>query len=1107
MNKFSKLINATILCLLFLINGAVAQTSWVEMMKNPSTNFFDVQNAFNQYYTNYVQLHGKELKEENGVIIKKERESEFEVPGFEQYKRWEWFMAPRVSQNGERFDPSIAFSEHNTKVKPFLNQSRSTTWSLIGPTTQIPTGGGAGRIQFVRFMPGNNNIIFAGAPVGGLWKSIDGGATWSTNTDDLAVIGCSDLAIDPTNTNIMYLATGDHDAGDTYSAGLLKSTDGGATWNATGLSYAVSSRLTVARIIINPTNTNILIAVTNGYYGGVSGGIFRSTNGGTNWTQVGLTGNYEDAEFKPGDPSVVYACTNRIYKSTDGGLNFSLVSSIPSGSDRMKIAVTAANPNYVYAVTNNTSDSGLQGFYQSTNSGTSFTTMNTTYDILGFNTNGTGGGGQGWYDLAIDASPIDANAVVVGGIHTFKSSNGGSTWAIHGAGYGINAKIHPDVHEVVFAPGTSNCFIGCDGGIFKTTNNGSTFSDLSDGLQIAQAYRIGCSATNANLTMSGWQDNGTNRCSSGAWEEVLGGDGMETIISWASSQTMYGELYYGEIYKSTNGGNTFGNNPIVNSGGTAGTVNEDGEWVTPYVQDPVNSSTLYVGKSKVYKSTNSGTSWTALGAVTAGSGGIKSLTVAPSNTSYIYCAKSDRFFVSTNGGTAFTDRTAGLPVTSGDITYIAVSNTDPNKVWVSISGYSAANKVMFSSNAGQNWSNISTGLPNVPANCVVYVNGSSANSIYCGTDIGVFYRDDNTGTWIVYSDALPNVVIDELEIQYGSGKIRAATYGRGIWECDLYAASLSAPTAAFISNVTTGCAPLTVQYTSTSIFANSYAWHFQGGDTLTANGNTENVVYTTPGTYQVTLVVSNALGTDSVVETNYITVGPTLGVTVSDVDIICFAQNNGSAVASSVGGTAPYTFIWSNGSSLASIINLASGIYTVTITDALGCVSTNQASISQPGALIGNVVVTPNNGSLSGAVNLTPQGGTPPYNYIWSTGATTQDISGLNNGNYTVTITDNNGCVKVVTSTVSSNVGISIVDEVNNWIIYPNPAHEWLTIDANKIMTAEISLYNLLGQKITMLKLENSKSVQMNMQSLPKGEYWLKITTDKGVAYRKIMKS
>ncbi len=1100
MIKFNKLFSVLMVIMFFMIGNTSAQTSWIDMMRNPSVNFYEVQNAFNSYYNKYVQTHGKELREENGIFKKKEKESEFEVPGFEQFKRWENFTEPRVFPSGNRLNQTNAFEEYSTKVKPYLNQNRSTTWALIGPTNQTPSGGGAGRINFIRFMPGNNNTIFAGAPAGGLWKSTDGGVTWNTNTDILAVIGCSDLAINPANTNIMYLATGDRDAGDTYSVGVLKSIDGGATWNTTGLTFLVSAGETVNRILINPTTPSTLIAFT-------SNGIYRTTDSGANWTHVVSIGNYVDAEFKPGDPTTVYTTSNLFYKSTNGGTSFTQVSSgLSSSANRLAIAVTPANANYVYVVAANNSDFGLLGFYQSTNSGAGFTLMNSTYDILGFSTNGSGGGGQGWYDLAIDASPLDANAVVVGGINTFKTSNGGSTWSIHGAGYGANAKIHPDVHEVVFSPGTSTCFVGCDGGVFKTTNSGSTFSDLSDQLQIAQAYRLSNSATNSNLTMSGWQDNGTNRCNAGAWDEALGGDGMETIISWSSSQTMYGELYYGEIYKSTNGGNSFGNNPIVNTGGTAGTEDEDGDWVTPYVQDPNTAATLYVGKSKLYKTTNSGTSWTALGAVTAGSGKIKAIACAKSNSQYIYCAKKDRFWVTTNGGTAFTDRTSGIPVSSASITYIAVSNTNADHVWVSLSGYSAANKVMYSSNAGVTWTNVTTGLPNVPANCICYVNGSSANSLYCGTDIGVYYRDDNSGSWIPYTDGLPNVVVDELEIQYTVGKIRAATFGRGIWECDLYAASLSAPTASFIASQTTGCSPLTVNYTSTSSFANSYLWQFQGGTPATATTNTASVVYNTPGTYQVKLVVTGQLGSDSVTQLNYITVGTAVSVSVTGTNISCFSQNNGSVTAVINSGTPPFTYSWSNGATTLSISSLASGSYHLNITDSLGCTSSGQVTITQPTALIGNIATTADNGSNSGAVNLSPQGGTQPYSYQWSNGETTQDISSLVAGTYTVTITDAHGCLKIVSAIVGSNTGIAAIDEVNTWTIYPNPTHDYLTVDANKLMNADIALYNLLGQQISFLKMENLNSIQMKLGDLPVGEYWLKITTDKGVGYRKIMK-
>ncbi len=1077
------------------------QQNWAEMMLDPNSNFYDVQNAFNQYYNNYVMTHGKKTQVENGIRKTKERENEFEVPGFEQFKRWENFMKPRVNRDGSRFDPSIAYNEYQTKVAPLINQTRSTNnWTLLGPISTIPQDGGAGRINFIRFDPANSNHIWAGAPAGGLWESTDGGNTWSTQTDALAVIGCSDLAIDPSNSNIMYLATGDRDAGDTYSIGVLKSIDGGTSWNTTGLTYPVSSYFKVYRLLINPTNSSIVIAATND-------GIYRTTNGGSSWTHVVNSGTFQDAELKPGDPNTVYACTaGNVYKSSNSGQTFNIVSGFTiSGSVRSAIAVTAADPSIVYLVSANTSDYGLNGFYKSTNSATSFTLMNSTYDVLAFSTSGNANGGQGWYDLCIDASPTNANTVIVGGINAFRSTNGGTSWSIFAAGYGMNAKIHPDVHEIVFLPGSnSTAFVGCDGGIFETTNTGSTWSDLSDGLQIGQAYRLSCSATNANIVTSGWQDNGTNRYNAGAWDEILGGDGMETIISWSSSQTVYGELYYGEIYKSTNGGNTFGNNPICGSGGT--NEDEDGEWVTPYVQSPTSASTLYVGKSKIYKTTNSGSNFTALGALAGGSTGVVAIGLTAADANYIYCAKQDKFYVSTNGGTSFTDRTNGLPVSSASITYIAVSNTDKNKVWVTFSGYSNNNKVFFSNNAGQNWSNVSGGLPNVPANCIVYTNNSSVNSLYCGTDIAVYYRDDNTGNWIPYTTGLPNVVVDELDIQYSSSKIRAATFGRGIWEADLYSASISAPTAGFTSDVVSGCAPLSVDFTSTSVFANTYTWYFSGGSPSTSTTQNPTVVYNTAGTYPVKLVVSNVIGADSLTISSYITVGPGMSVNVSGTNSNCFAQNNGSATADITGGTSPFIYIWSNGATTQTLTNLASGGYTVTVTDGLGCVSTDNITLTQPSALLGSINSTPDNGSGNGTLTCNPSGGTPPYTYLWSVGETTQTLNGLVAGNYAVTITDSHGCIKVITGTVALENASPAIQEINSWLIYPNPTHDWLMLDAQKNLYAEISLYNLLGQQIEKILLDNSSSTLVNMSELPTGEYWLKITTQFGVAWKKVMK-
>jgi len=731
-----------------------SERSWPELMADPEVNFYDVQETFRQAW------EGREVEKGKGFMA---------------YKRWEWFMEPRVFPSGDRFpgDAVMRAIEENPQFYG-LSNSLAGDWTYIG-NTGVPTGGGgAGRVNSVRTATGSANELYACAPAGGLWKTTNGGSSWSLmNTDFLASIGVSDVAVDPTNPNIIYIATGDGDAGDTYSIGVWKSVDGGQSWAATGLSWNVSQARTTNRILIHPGNPSILIVAT-------SNGLYRTTNAGASWSQV-QTGNFKDLTFKPGNPDVVYACTNRFFRSINGGASWTLVSAnLPSASQssRLAIAVSAADPEVVYVLAGG-SNQGFFGFYRSTDSGGTFSTRSTSPNLLGWSSVGNDSGGQAWFDLRVVADPVNANIVYTGGVNVWKSTNGGSTWTCNAHWYGAGGLpyVHADIHAMYFVPGTSTLLIGCDGGVYRTTNGGSSYSDISSNLQIGQQYRLGISALNSNLILTGWQDNGTNRKSGNNHARVIGGDGMECAIDPTSNSVMYGELYYGNILKSTNGGNSF-SSTIANSDGSAGTVHEQGAWVTPFLLGS-NPQHIFVGKTRVYRSTNGGTSFTALGAM--GSGRINALAVAPSNNNVIYASKGATFYRSSDGN-AFTT-VSGMPGQS--ITYIAVHPSNPDKIWVTFSGFSGSNKVYHSTNGGSTWVNQTGNLPNLPVNCVVYCSGTN-DGVYVGTDAGVFYRDADLGNWIPYMNGLPHVVVNELEIHYGSGTITAATFGRGTWRAPLH---------------------------------------------------------------------------------------------------------------------------------------------------------------------------------------------------------------------------------------------------------------------------------------------------------------------------------
>ncbi|HUM47038.1 MAG TPA: T9SS type A sorting domain-containing protein, partial [Chitinophagales bacterium] len=300
------------------------------------------------------------------------------------------------------------------------------------------------------------------------------------------------------------------------------------------------------------------------------------------------------------------------------------------------------------------------------------------------------------------------------------------------------------------------------------------WTDLSNGLSISQIYRLSSSVTNPDIIYSGWQDNGSNRWNGTSWNQVFGADGMQPLVDYTNENIVYICYQYGALHKSTDGGENF-QSVAPGSGG----------WITPYAMDPVNHNILYYGANSVYKTTNGASNWTTAGSNLFSSLPCNAITIAPSNPNYVYAASLDKMFVSTTGGNPWTNITAGLPVTTSGINYIAVDNTDPLNVWVAISGYVGGSKVFHSVNGGTSWTNVSGSLPNVPVNCIVY-EPDSQDGVYIGTDIGVFYRDNTLADWVPYNAGLPNVMVHHLEINPTTGKLLAATYGRGIWESDLY---------------------------------------------------------------------------------------------------------------------------------------------------------------------------------------------------------------------------------------------------------------------------------------------------------------------------------
>ncbi len=831
-------------CIVFAVLTMQGQ-AWLEYLPSAKTkqdktqhNFYELQKAFNAYW------QGKTIQRSSGYKV---------------FKRWEWFNEPRVYPSGELISP-VHYQKEQQKRKETFKTSAGN-WTSLGPTswTTNSYNPGLGRINAIAVHPTNPNIIFIGTPSGGLWKSTNGGLTWANSgTDALTTrIGVSSIAIDQTNPSVMYIATGDADGWDTRSIGLLKSTDGGATWNTTGLTFGTGTNKRLSRVLIHPTNSNIIL---------ISGsdGVYRSTDAGATFTLTYSGMNVRDMEFKPTDPNIVYISGNQFWKSTNNGVSFTQITSgVPTGIGRIEIAVTPANPDYVYFIASKTSDD-FHSLCRSTNSGTSFTTRSNTPNILGYSDTGGDSSGQAWYDLTLAVSPTNAEEVYAGGINLWKSTNGGSSWNIIAHWYygSTHPYVHADQHFLAFF-GTK-LYAGCDGGIWVSSNYGTSWTDLSAGLPITQFYRLGGAPQNANLIAAGAQDNGCNLMNGTNWTHIQGADGMECIIDYINSNIIYTSSQGGGLNRSNNGGLSYTD---ITSG-----ITESGAWVTPYVIHPSNPDILYAGFDNIWKTTNKGSSWTKISTFT-GTSKIVDVRIAPSNPNYIYCIKGNTLYKTTNDGASWSNITAGLPTSVAQMTYIAVSNTNPDHVWVTFSGTSALNKVFKSTNGGATWTNVTSNLPNVPVNCIVYQSGMS-DGLYVGTDIGVFYTDNTLSNWQDFSTGLPHVVITELEIHYGASKIRASTFGRGIWQSDLFSTPAAPPICDFSADKTTICPGDTIQFSDLSSYANpGWTWTFTGGTPVTSTTIANpKVVYNTVGTYTVSLTVSNTYGSDTETKTAYITV-------------------------------------------------------------------------------------------------------------------------------------------------------------------------------------------------------------------------------------------
>lgn len=757
---------------------------------------------------------------------------------------------------------AMAGSASAAKVSP--RGIAQAQWTFIGPEpVSYPNAYfNSGRVASLAIDPRGDNTVYAGAAEGGVWKTADGGQTWTPLTDDQPALAIGALAIDPSNPDTIYAGTGEENfSQDSYSGvGILKSTDGGQTWT----NYPGPFTQTyIAGIAVHPANSSIVLAAS-------AIGLYRSTDGGQTWTMV-QTGIATAVYFDPAQPGVAWAAVgnpfgsslNGVYRSTDSGLtwtpaNGTSANALPSGTStgRIQIVNVPTSPNTAYAIVTTPiagPGANLTGVYKTTDGGQNWTQFTGVTDFCS---------PQCWYDLVIAAHPSNPLIIFAGGeLFNIISLDGGNTWTKQTVdALGLP---HADDHGTAFTADGSMLYLANDGGMFSSGSyQGAAiaWNDLNATLGITEYYpNLSINPFDATITLAGSQDNGTHQYSGQLeWQQLLGGDGGWTAIDPSDPALSYVSLPFVELFRLSDLPNP---NELIE---TVHGINpgDRQRFISAWVMDPATPQTMYYGTQYLYQSFDGGGIWQAISPdLTDAPAGtpssdqihvISAIAISPANPLTIYTgAVSGAVYQTPDGGNTWNDRSAGLPTRS--VTRVTADPYDSSTVYVTFSGYALpgdahAGHVFESTDGGADWSDISGNLPNLPVDDLV-IDPDVPNAIYIGTDAGVMATADGGATWAPLGMGFPNVVVQSLVLHRASRTLRAATHGRGVWDYPLGTVSSNQPVISSISpsTVNAGTGAFTLTINGSNFGASPQVWW---------NGQSRQVLSATPA--QVTAQITGA---------------------------------------------------------------------------------------------------------------------------------------------------------------------------------------------------------------------------------------------------------
>lgn len=728
----------------------------------------------------------------------------------------------------ERLLAAYKFAEQSKQI---AMRSRITagTWIERGPySDEVGMNNGnqrdgwavvtSGRMKaiWVDLSDATGNTVWAGGIGGGLWKTTNFKnypATWTPVNDFFTNMAVGTICQDPTNTNTMYFGTGERtfNTDAIRGGGIWKSTDHGVNWT---LLPATSSYFNVTKLLCDAAG-NLYVGTIVSNTGGGSSGLFRSTNGGTSFTNISPNGiDARITDFVISSTGRFHIATG-YYNAASPGYRFTdnpgTVASnswtsgagFPSTSTNNQNCILACNGNTLYAVPSSSSFV-VPTIYKSTNGGANWAPTATSPPNTG---NTAFSNGQAWYCLAVDVNPTDANNVIVGSLNCYATTDGGATWTQRSdwvAGVGPTGQyVHADIQTIKWFA-NDQVLIGTDGGVFFSADAGMTFEDRNIGLNIKQFYSCAYHPTLTDYFLAGSQDNGCHQFTTPGLNstiEVTGGDGSFVHIDQNQSTLQYTSYIRNRYRRSVNGGDNWFQVNFYK--GTSGSPTDFGTFINPTDYDNA-ANILYCGAdageffrwSTATPSTSGTYNYYASGtpAFPAGSGiisisnltgTVSAVTVSPYTSNKIYLGTGSAKLVAVENANTITTGSAGTDITgssfpAGTISCVAVGSTDNNLI-ATFSNYGVSN-IWVSTNGGTAWTAIDGNLPDMPVRWAIF-DPSSDTKAWIATETGVWSTTAFNGGSTVWtaSPGFPTVRTDMIKYRASDQNLVAATHGRGLW--------------------------------------------------------------------------------------------------------------------------------------------------------------------------------------------------------------------------------------------------------------------------------------------------------------------------------------